>query len=77
MTSNNILLRMCYELLPSYVHSGIHIMEAFNLMFFVCLFFETGFVCVALEPVLELALVNQAALELTETRLSLPPECWD
>ena len=32
---------------------------------------------VALEPVLELALVDQADLELTEIRLPLPPECWD
>ena len=39
------------------------------------LFFPTGFLCVALEPVLELALVDQAGLELTG--LPLPPECWD
>ncbi|CAO2637206.1 hypothetical protein LEMLEM_LOCUS23876, partial [Lemmus lemmus] len=32
---------------------------------------------VALEPVLELALVDQVGLELTEIRLLLPPECWD
>ncbi|KAH0511373.1 Serine/threonine-protein kinase TAO2 [Microtus ochrogaster] len=32
---------------------------------------------VVLEPVLELALVDQAGLELTEIRLPLPPECWD
>ena len=31
----------------------------------------------ALEPVLELALVEQAGLELTEIRLPLPPEFWD
>ena len=31
----------------------------------------------ALEAVLELALVDQAGLELTESRLPLPPECWD
>ena len=30
---------------------------------------------VALEPILELALVDQAGLELTEICLSLPPEC--
>ena len=29
-------------------------------------FFETEFLCVALEPVLELALVNQAGLELRD-----------
>ncbi|KAM7319942.1 hypothetical protein ACRRTK_020385 [Alexandromys fortis] len=27
--------------------------------------------------VLELALVDQAGLELTEIHLPLPPECWD
>ena len=32
---------------------------------------------VALVPVLELALVDQAGLELTEIHLPLPPECWD
>ena len=32
---------------------------------------------VVLEPVLELALVAQAGLELTEIRLPLPPECGD
>ena len=41
------------------------------------LFFETGFLCVALEPVLELALVDQAGLEFTEIRLPLSPHCWD
>ena len=44
---------------------------------YIYLFFETGFFCVALEPVLELALVDQAGLELTEICLPLPPECWD
>ena len=32
---------------------------------------------VALEPVLELALVEQAGFELTENHLLLTPECWD
>ena len=41
------------------------------------LFFETGFLCVALEPVLELGLVDQADLELTEILLPLPLKCWD
>ena len=39
-------------------------------------FLRQGF-SVALEAVLELALVDQAGLELTEIRLPLPPECWD
>ena len=34
-------------------------------------------VSLALEPVLELALVDQAGLELTEFHLPLPSECWD
>ncbi|EGV95667.1 hypothetical protein I79_001264 [Cricetulus griseus] len=33
--------------------------------------------CVAVEPVLELALVDQAGFKLTEILLLLPPECWD
>ena len=37
-------------------------------------FSRQGF-SVALEPVLELALVDQAGLELTELCLPLPPEC--
>ena len=40
-------------------------------------FSQTGFLCVALEPVLELALVEQAGLKLTEIRLPLPLKCWD
>ena len=46
---------------------------------FVCLVFgfsRQGF-SVALELVLELALIDQAGLKLTEIHLSLPPECWD
>ena len=46
----------------------------FFVLFFV--FSRQGF-SVGLEPVLELALVDQAGLELTEIRLPLPPECWD
>ena len=44
---------------------------------FVCLFcfVETGFLCVAVLAVLELALVDQADLEFTEICLPLPPEC--
>ena len=40
-------------------------------------FFETGFLCRFLVPVLELALLDLAGLELTEIRLPLPPDCWD
>ena len=47
-----------------------------NIYLFVCLFLRQGS-SVALEPVLELALVNQAGLELTEIHLPLTPECWN
>ena len=47
----------------------------FFVLFFVFIL-RQGF-SVALEPVLELALVDQAGLELTEICLPLPPECWD
>ena len=40
-------------------------------------FFETGFLCVTLKPVLELALVDQTSLKLREIRLPLFPKCWD
>ena len=43
---------------------------------FLFLFLRQGFP-VALEHVLELALVDQAGLELTEITLPLSPECWD
>ena len=39
--------------------------------------FETGFLCVTAPDALELALVDQPGLELTEIPLPLPPECWD
>ena len=42
-----------------------------------CCCFETGFLCVTALTVLELALVDQAVLELTEICLPLPPKCWD
>ena len=44
---------------------------------FIYWFFEAGYLCVALVPVLELALVDQVSLKLTEIRLPLPPECRD
>ena len=41
--------------------------KSFIATFFVCFvyLFETGFLCEALEPILELALVDQAGLKLT------------
>ena len=44
-------------------------------LFCFALFFETGFE--ALRPVLELAVVDQAGLELIKIRLPLPPDYWD
>jgi hypothetical protein len=51
------------------------IVSTFSSSFFVLLF-ETGFLCVvAVCP--RTHFVDQASLELTETLLILPPECWD
>ena len=50
-----------------------------DILLFVCLvgwFSRQGF-SVALGPVPELVLVDQAGLELTEIHLPLSPECWD
>ena len=44
------------------------------LYFLFCFVSRQGF-SVALETVLDLALVDQASLELTEIHLPLPPEC--
>ena len=44
---------------------------------FCFLFFETGFLCVTVLAVLELVLIDQAGLELTEISLLLLPDCWD
>ena len=44
--------------------------------FLITFFLRQGF-SVDLVPVPELALVDQAGIELTEVRLPLPPECWD
>ena len=56
-------------------------MEGFFLISFLITFFFFGFLrqgfSVALEPVLELALVDHAGLELIEICLPLPPEYWD
>ena len=40
-------------------------------------FFETGFLYVKALAAVELALVDQADLDLTEICLCLPPRCWD
>ena len=51
------------------LYSGVRILEV--LFLFVC-FSRQGFLCVVLELFLELALVDQAGLELTEIHLPLP-----
>ena len=61
---NSVLL--CLELLP----------KLSQVYLFTFGFSRQGF-SVALEPVLELALVEQIGLKLTEIHLPLPPECWD
>lgn len=42
---------------------------------FLLFFFGTGFLCVTVLFVLELALLDQADIKLREIHLSLPPEC--
>jgi hypothetical protein len=59
------------------IHCGswymCQVVEAFSFCF--VLFFETGFLCVAL-AVLELTLETRLASN-SETRLPLSPKCWD
>ena len=50
-------------------------MSQFLFVCFLFVFLRQGFP-VALEPVLELALIDQAGLALIQIRLPLPPECW-
>ena len=54
----------------------VTLMAQISLCVCVCVCLRQGF-SVALEPVLELALVGQAGLKLTEICLPLPPDCWD
>ena len=48
----------------------------FIIIIFIFIFLRPSFT-VALEPVLELALVEQSGLELTKIYPPLPAECWD
>ena len=50
---------------------------SFHFFFSFFWIFEAGFLCVTALAVFELALVDQAGLELTEICLPLPPECWN
>ena len=59
--------------LPFWTSLGNREVQPYRNFFF---FLRQGF-SVALEPFLELALVDQAGLELIEIHLPLPPECWD
>ena len=59
---------------PTSLETGFLLLLFFFFFFFG--FSRLGF-SVVLEPVLELALVDQAGLKLTAICLPLPPECWD
>ena len=67
------------HLLLNSIYRRLSVVVVVVLFVFVC--FGFGFLrqdfAVALEPVLELVLVDQASLKLTEICLPLPPECWD
>ena len=56
---------------------GNIILFCFALLCFVLLCFSRQDFSLALEPVLELAIVDQAGLELIEICLPLPPEYWN
>ena len=66
----------CFQVLAITNHAVMYIVEQMIFVLFCFLFSRQGF-SVALKPDLELALVDQAGLELTEIRLPLPLECWD
>ena len=74
---------MCREILDhEYLKFGIPLelkrpQDGDFFLSFLFFFFETGFPCVALEPVLGLALVVQAGLKLTEICLPLHSKGWD
>ena len=68
MPSRYTVLTWCMELRALYTRTK-HIIYLF------LNFSRQGF-SVALEPVLELALVDQVGLELTEICLLLPLKCW-
>ena len=57
---------------------GLHVLSAIHylVMIFGGLGRSRKAFSVGLEPARELALVDQAGLELTEICLPLPPECW-
>ena len=57
------------------IYYNIYIFFFFLFCLFVCLFFETGFLCIAL-ALLELTLKTRLASN-QEICLPLPPKCWD
>ena len=62
---------------PALVAEMTCVCESFLFSFFFFFGFSRQGFAVALESVLELALVDQTDPALTEIRLPLPPECWD
>ena len=71
-----------YPLVHIYLQTHEHKYEQFSQtqekrQYFFFWFFKIGFLFVALELILELALVDQAGLKLTEICLPLPPKCWN
>ena len=57
----------------------LSLLKSYSNSFFVCLFvcFSRQGFSITLEPVLELALIDQDGLKLKEIHLSLPSKCWD
>ena len=68
--------------MKKYLNISMMFVCKYSFLLFFCfvlfvLFFKTGFPCVTVLAVLELALVDQAGLKHTEIHLPLTPECWD
>ena len=74
MLSLFININMCLLINKTYLHHRGR--NSSNSFLFVCVYSRQGF-SVPLEPILELALVDQAGFKLTEICLTLSPECWD
>ena len=73
-----MLLDAFWVILYTLGHSFIkHKCILISLISYISWFFETGFLCVTVLAVLELAFVDQAGLELTKIHLPLLPECSD
>ena len=67
----------CFTYTNSWDHDTQRLDITLFYFFFRFCFFRTGFLCVTALAVLELALIDQTGLKLTEVRLPQPHECWD